>query len=93
MSLMLLPETREQLLERELYEVRKEVSNLRRGLFSRHSELEKKYQQVFFELEILKESIAKQEIKIWTSRSSNFIPSKKRKAEILPDLFTCISSA
>jgi hypothetical protein len=86
-----LPENYEDRLERELSELRKEMGNLRRGLFARHSELEKKYQETFFELELLKSSIAKQDVKIWTSRSSNFIPSKPRKGEGLPDLFTCIS--
>ena len=89
MDLLLGMESREDRLERQLEEMKKELSNVRRGLFARHSELERKYQETFFELELLKESIAKQDIKIWKSKSSNFIPIKK-KSDCLRDLFTSI---
>jgi len=89
---LLIHESHTDRLERELQEMKRELSNVRRGLFARHSELEKKYQETYFELELLKSSIAKQDVKIWTSRSSNFIPTKKNQKEtdLSPDLFTCI---
>ncbi len=91
MTLLLFQETKEEILERELKEARKEITNVRKGLFARHSELEKKYQSLFFEFETLKESIAKQEKSIWTSKSSSSIPSKKTEIHS-PDLFTYTSS-
>ena len=91
MGLLLFHETKEQIIERELGEARKEITNVRKGIFARHSELEKKYQNLFFEFELLKEAIAKQEIKIWTSKSSNTTHSPKKVINS-PDLFTYTSS-
>lgn len=92
MSVMLFHETREERLERELADMKTEIRNVRRGLFARHSELERKYQETYFELELLKSSIAKQDIKIWTSKSSISTSQRKRKtSQNGPELFTCIS--
>ena len=89
-SLILIPETNEERLERQIKEMKQELSNIRRGIFARHSELEKKYRETYFELELLKSSIAKQDMNIWTSKLSNSTKSQKRKDDS-PDLFTCIS--
>ena len=89
MSLILFEETPEQKFDRMFSEMKNEISNVRRGLFARHSELERKYQETYFELETLKESIAKQDIKIWTSRSSSITQQKKQKL-VSRDLFTFI---
>ncbi len=86
MSLFLLHETKEEKLERELSEVRDDLSKIRRGLFARHSELERKYQETYFELELLKSSIAKQDIKIW---STGIKVPKAQKHNDGPNLFSC----
>ena len=88
MTLFLLHESKEEQLQRELDEVRQSIATVRRGLFARHSELERKYQETYFELELLKSSIAKQDIKIWTNGAK--VPKViKHTAE--PDLFSCIA--
>lgn len=86
MELLLFQESKEEKLEREISDLRKELGNIRRGLFARHSELERKYQETYFELETLKSSIARQDISIWTSRSSISTQSKK-KQESSQELF------
>lgn len=87
MQLVLYQETKEEQMEREIHCLKQDMGNLRRGLFARHSSLEKKYQETYFELELLKSSIAKQDIKIWESRSSLYTPKKKQRSDS-PDLFT-----
>lgn len=89
-TLTFLPETYEEKLDRQLKEMKQELSNMRRGLFARHSALERKYQETYFELELLKSSIAKQDIKIWTSKLSSSTQSQKKRDDS-PDLFTCTS--
>jgi hypothetical protein len=58
-QLQLFPESREERLEREVESLRKDLSTLRRGLFARHSELSKKYQETIYEFEMLKGAICK----------------------------------
>ena len=70
MSLILFDETSDQKNERLFLEMKKEITNVRRGLFARHAELEKKYQDIYFELETLKASIAKQQFSIWENRGA-----------------------
>ena len=41
----------------ELDNVKRQLGNLRRGLFARHSELAKKYMETAYELEMLKSQI------------------------------------
>ena len=89
MALLLFKETPEERFERQLSEVKKELGNVRRGIFARHSELEKKYQETYFELETLKASIAKQDYDIWKSKSLNSTQLKNKKEDSL-DLFTFI---
>ena len=90
MSLMLFQETHEAFLERQFSELKKEIGNVRRGLFARHSELEKKYQDTFFELELLKSSIAKQDIKIWQRSKSEVSTTSGKAKRNSPDLFMSI---
>lgn len=92
MQLTLFEETKEELLEREIISLRKEMGNIRRGIFARHSELARKYQETYFELETLKASIAKQEVDIWkqhTKSKSSIFTQKKKQIEDFQPLFTC----
>lgn len=89
MSLILFEESHDQKIDRMFSEMKNEISNIRRGLFARHSALERKYQETYFELETLKESIAKQDIKIWTTRVSS-CPQASKKKIASRDLFSFI---
>jgi hypothetical protein len=74
----------------ENQQLKEQVGNVRRGLFARHSELEKKYNNLAHEFEQLKQAIINQE-KTWTLKSSSTIRTKKKSKEnldFLPDLFT-----
>lgn len=68
-------ETKEDQLLREVQFLRKEIGNVRRGLFARHSKLAKMYTELSLEFEALKKSIAKQErdTTVWMLKSSNSI--------------------
>lgn len=86
MTLFLLHETESETLKRKVSEIEQDFGKLRRGLFARHSELERKYQETYFELELLKSSIAKQDIKIWTNGTK---APKVPKHNNEPTLFSC----
>lgn len=58
-QLMLFEETKEEELERLLHHLEKQVTNLRRGLFARNSELVKMYLENKYELETLKRDMCK----------------------------------
>lgn len=58
-QLMLFEETKEDELERLLHHLEKQVTNLRRGLFARNSELVKMYLENKYELETLKRDMCK----------------------------------
>lgn len=58
-QLTLFPETREERLEREVLSLKKELSVIRRGLFARHGELQKKYDHTIHEFEMLKGAICR----------------------------------
>lgn len=85
MTLLLFHETEEEIIRREMLELRESVGKIRRGLFARNSELEKKYQEIYFELELLKSSIAKQDRKIWT----NWPRAEQHRDE--PSLFSSLA--
>jgi hypothetical protein len=53
-QLTLFPETKEEILEREIISLRKEVSSIRKGIYAKHSELQRKYDSTIHELETLK---------------------------------------
>lgn len=48
----------------ELNSIKKQLDNLRKGLFARHSELAKKYMENAYELEMLKSQICQSKTKI-----------------------------
>jgi len=68
MQLLLWEETREEQLENELRSLKKDITNIRKGLFARHSELAKKYTDLLFEMETLKMAMihGQKGEKIWT---------------------------
>lgn len=58
-QLLLFEESKEEELERLLHHLEKQMSNLRRGLFARNSELVKMYLENKYELETLKREMCK----------------------------------
>ena len=88
-QLTFFPETREEKLEREVQLLKKELSSVRKGIYARHGELQRKYDQTIYEFELLKAEIArttKREVSC-RSKSSNIIPLNPSK-ENTTELFT-----
>jgi hypothetical protein len=57
LQLELFERSESEILKGEIREVEKSLGNIRRGMFSRHDELEKKYQEAREEIEKLKDAI------------------------------------
>ena len=87
-QLMLIPETKEEQLEREVIALKKEIGNVRRGLFARHSELQKKYDQTIHEFDVLKMAIAKGDKKCRKKSRSLSSTLLRLPGETPKDLFT-----
>lgn len=56
-QLLLFPETEQEILRKEMEKIKGEISNTRKGLFSRHSELQKKYDSLHHEFEMLRYAV------------------------------------
>jgi len=80
-QLSLFPETNEEKLLREFANLKKETSNLRKGLYKRHGELQKKLDDALYELETIKAAISRATVGTSSckSKSSNIIPITRKK--------------
>jgi len=58
-QLVLFDETEEELLRREVQELRSQCDRLRKGLHAKHASLEKKYLDLTFEFESFKQLLCK----------------------------------
>lgn len=82
-QLLLYPETETERLSRELASLRKEISNLRKGLFIRYGELQRRCDDAVYEISSFKLTIGSGSCK---SKSCNIIPFE-RSQEMSTELF------
>lgn len=59
LQLILFEESQEEINRRELGTIKKQLDNVRKGLFARHTELAKKYMELYYEFEDLKRELCK----------------------------------